>query len=72
VDPSNAVAQGSTSGGGTEATFNLTFATAAAAGALLITPNEALIVDATGCSHVAAIQVSGAGVLQVQPLEEGA
>lgn len=69
VEPSNPVAQGSTSGGGTAATFTVTWATAAAAGDMLIQPGDSVIVDAIGYDHVAAIQVSGAGVLQVSPIE---
>jgi hypothetical protein len=69
VDPSNPVAQASTSGAGTSATFTVTPVTAAAAGDMLITPNEAVIVDAQGFGHVAAIQVTGAGILQISPLE---
>jgi hypothetical protein len=69
VVPSNPVAQGSTTGSGTGATFTVTWATAAAAGDLLVIPGDAVVVRATGYDHVAAIQVTGAGVLQVQPLE---
>jgi hypothetical protein len=34
-----------------------------------VTPQESVTLDATGFDHVAAIQVSGAGVLQVAPIE---
>jgi hypothetical protein len=68
--PSNAVAQGATSGSGVNATFNVTWATAAAAGDLLITPDAPVIVDASSCRVVAAIRVAADGVLQIQPLED--
>lgn len=69
VEPSNPVSQGTTSGSGTGATFTVTWATAAAAGDMLIIPGDAMIVDAIGFDHVSAIQVTGAGVLVVTPLE---
>jgi hypothetical protein len=69
VDPSNPVAQGSSSGAGTSATFTTTMITAAAAGDMLVTPNEALVVDAVGFDHVAAIQVTAGGILSVSPIE---
>lgn len=69
VEPSNPVSQGSTTGSGTNATFTVTWATAAAAGDMLIVPGDAMIVDAVGFDHVSAIQVTGAGVLVVTPLE---
>ena len=43
--------------------------TAAAAGDMLIKPGDAVILDARGFDHVAAIQVTAAGILQVSPLE---
>lgn len=69
VEPANPVAQGSTTGSGASGTINVTWATAASAGDMLIYPGEALIVDALGFDHVSAIQVTGAGVLQVSPVE---
>jgi hypothetical protein len=69
VEPSNPVSQGSTDGAGINATFTVTWATAAAAGDMLITPGDSIIVDAIGFDHVAAIQVTGAGILQISPLE---
>lgn len=69
VEPSNPVAQGSTDGAGTDATFTVTWAIAAEAGDMLIQPGDSRIVDAVGFDHVAAIQVSSAGVLVVTPLE---
>lgn len=69
AEPSNPVAQSSTTGSGTSGTFTVTWATAAAAGDLLVTPEESIIVDAVGFDHVAAIQVTGAGVLVVSPVE---
>jgi len=69
VNPSNPVSQGSTSGAGTGATWTVAFMTAAAAGDLLVQPGDAIIVDAVGYDQVAAIQVTGAGILQIQPLE---
>lgn len=69
VEPSNPVSQGSTTGSGVDATFTVTWATAAAAGDMLVYPGEAMVVDAVGFDHVSAIQVSGAGVLVVTPLE---
>lgn len=68
VDPSNDVATTGGSGDG-NATFTVTMITAAAAGDILVTPEQAVIVDAVGFDHVAAIQVSGAGVCQVSPIE---
>jgi hypothetical protein len=70
ADPANPVSQGATSGSGVNATFTLTVATAASAGDMLVTPNQAAIVDASGFHHVSAIQVSGAGVLQISPLDD--
>jgi hypothetical protein len=67
--PSNAVAQGSTSGSGTNGTFNMTWVTAAAAGDLLLMPNESIIIDSSGLEYVSAIRVTSDGVLQIQPLE---
>lgn len=69
VEPSNPVSQGSTNGSGTGATFTVTWAAAAAAGDLLIVPGGDMVVDALGFDHVAAIQVTAAGVLVVTPLE---
>ena len=69
VEPSNPVSQGSASASGVNATFTVTWATAAAAGDMLIVPGDAMIVDAVGFDHVSAIQVTGAGVLVVTPLE---
>ncbi len=69
VKPSNPVAQGSTSGIGASADFTLTWATAAAAGDMLIYPGDAVIVGARGFDFVSAIQVTGAGVLQISPIE---
>lgn len=69
IQPSNPVSQGSTSGTGTGATWTVTFTTAAAAGDLLVQPGDAIIIDAVGYDQVVAIQVTGAGILQVQPLE---
>jgi hypothetical protein len=70
ADPSNPVSQGSTTGSGAGATFTATMVTAAAAGDLLVMPEEAVIVDARGYDHVAAIRVSADGVLQISPIEE--
>lgn len=67
VDPTNPAASTSTTGNG--ATFTCTFASAAAAGDILVTPEEAVTVDAVGFDHVAAIQVASGGVFQVSPLE---
>jgi hypothetical protein len=68
VEPSNPVS--TTSGGsGTGATFNLTWAEDAAAGDILVTPECPITVDAVDFDHVSGIQVSGAGVLQIAPLE---
>lgn len=67
VDPSNPVS--STSPNGSGATFTLTMTTAASAGDMLIQPGDAVIVNALGFDHVAAIQVAGAGVLQISPVE---
>ncbi|MCK5132065.1 MAG: hypothetical protein KAR40_07945 [Candidatus Sabulitectum sp.] len=68
ANPSNPVS--TTSGGsGTGATFTLTWADDAAAGDIMITPECPLIVDAVDFDHVSAIQVSGAGVLHIGPLE---
>lgn len=66
--PTNPVSQGSTTGVGTGATFTVTFTTAAAAGDVLVNPNDALYLSAKGFSTVAAIQVSSGGVLQVSPV----
>jgi hypothetical protein len=68
ADPTNPVSTTSNLAG-TGATFTATMITAAAAGDILITPYEALVIDAIGFARVAAIQVSGAGVLQISPLE---
>lgn len=42
----------------------------AVAGDLLVQPADSVILRAAGVSHVAAIQVSAAGVLQISPLED--
>lgn len=68
ADPTNPVSTTSNLAG-TGATFTATMITAAAAGDILITPYESLVIDAIGFARVAAIQVSGAGVLQISPLE---
>lgn len=68
VDPTNPVATTST-GAGTNAAFNITMVSAAQAGDMLITPYEALIVNAVGFDHVSAIQVTGAGVLVISSIE---
>jgi hypothetical protein len=68
VDPSNPVSTTSNLAG-TGATFTATMITGAAAGDILITPYESITLDAVGFDHVAVIQVSGAGVLQISPIE---
>jgi len=35
----------------------------------LVTPNEAIVIDTRGCTHVAAIQDTAAGVVNVAPVE---
>jgi hypothetical protein len=69
ADPANPVSQGSTTGVGEHATFTVTMASAAAAGDLLLGVNQSIILDAYECDHVAAIQVSAPGVLQISPIE---
>lgn len=69
VQPSNPVAQGSTTGSGASGEFTVTWATAAAAGDMLIQPGDAVVVGARGFDFVAAIQVTGAGILQCSPIE---
>lgn len=66
VNPSNPVA---TTGAGTGATFTVTWSTAAVAGDILVTPYEAVVLDAVGFDYVAAIQVASAGILCVSPIE---
>lgn len=66
--PSNAVS--STSPHGSGATFNMTWPPTAAAGDILVTPDDALIVEAAGITTIAAIQVSGAGVVNIAPVED--
>lgn len=68
--PSNPVSQGSVSpAGGTGATFTMTWATAAAAGDLLIQPNYFVDIVTASMTTVSAIQVTSAGVLQISPIE---
>lgn len=67
--PANPVAQGATSGGGVDATFTVTFATAAAAGDLMVTPEQSVVLDAVGFENVSAIRVAADGVLQISPIE---
>lgn len=69
VEPSNPVAQAASTGSGVDATFTVTWATPAA-GDILVQPGGAVIVDAIGFDHVAAIQVDAAGILQVSPIED--
>lgn len=69
VYPTNPVAQGSTTGVGTGADFTVTWATAAAAGDILIYPGDALVIGAAGFDTVSAIQVTAAGVLQISPID---
>jgi hypothetical protein len=68
VEPSNPVSSTSDLAG-TGGTFTVTWATAASAGDLLVQPGDAIIVDAIGFDHVSALQVSEAGVLVVNPVE---
>lgn len=67
IDPTNPVATTSTTGSG--ATFNIAMITDASAGDMLIMPGDALVVDARGFDHVAAVQVDYAGILQISPIE---
>lgn len=67
--PTNPVAQGASSDGGINATFTVTFATAAAAGDLLVTPEQSVVLDAAGFENVSAIRVTADGVLQISPIE---
>lgn len=69
----NPMAQGSTTGAGTGATMTMTYDHAglvAAAGDLLIQPAESVVMQLPhGITKVAAIQVTGAGVLNICALE---
>lgn len=67
VDPTNPVA--TTGGGDGNATFNVTMVIPAVVGDLLVTPYESVIVTAVGFDHVAALQETTAGVLQISPVE---
>lgn len=69
VDPANPVSQGSTSGTGSGATFTMTQVTAATSADTLLNPGPGEYFAAYGCDHISAIQVSGAGVLQISPVE---
>jgi hypothetical protein len=73
VVPANPVAQGSTSGSGSSATFNMTWSNtgiAAVAGDMMVQPGDAVVVHVpSGVTDIAALQVSGAGTVQVSPLE---
>jgi hypothetical protein len=69
VEPSNPVSQGSSSGSGTGATFTVTWAPAAVAGDILVQPGDAVIVDAADALRVAAIQVTGAGLVNIVALD---
>lgn len=69
TNPSNPVSQSTSSGSGINATFTVTFATAAAAGDLLIQPGDAVVLDVEGYNEVAAVRVSADGILQISPLE---
>ena len=51
VNPTNPVSQGSTTGVGVNATFDVVFITAATAGDLLVQPGDAVIVETTGINH---------------------
>lgn len=42
----------------------------AAAGDILVQPADSLIIRSIGFTHVAAIQVGAAGVLQISPIED--
>lgn len=44
--------------------------TTAVPGDILIQPADALVVRSIGLTHVAGIQVSGPGVLQISPIED--
>lgn len=37
---------------------------------MLVMPGDAVIVSTNGCTHIAAIQQSAAGVVQVSPVED--
>ena len=41
----------------------------AAAGDVLVQPADAVILCTNGCTHIAAIQVSAAGICQISPVE---
>lgn len=43
--------------------------TAAVAGDMLVQPADAVIVRTHGLTHVAALQVSGGGIVQISPVE---
>lgn len=43
---------------------------AAAAGDVLVQPADAVILKTAGMTHIAAVQVSSAGVVQISPLED--
>ncbi len=44
--------------------------TTAAAGDMMIQPADSMVVRSIGLTHVAAVQVSGPGVLQISPIED--
>lgn len=66
--PSNAVASTHPTGSG--ATFNMTWTAAAVAGDILVVPDDAIVVESVGTHAVSAIQVSGAGVVNVCAIED--
>lgn len=67
VLPANPIS--TTSATGTLATFNMAAAVTAAAGDMLLFPDDAVILNSKGFNNIAAIQVTGAGVLQISPIE---
>lgn len=41
----------------------------AAAGDFIVQPGDAVVVNVNGCTHVAAIQVTAAGIVQLSPVD---
>lgn len=70
-NPANPVAQDTSSGAGTGATFTVTYATAAEAGDMLIQPGDSVILDVENYNEVACIAITDGddGILSISPLE---
>ncbi len=67
--PANPVAQDTTTGAGSGATFTMTWATPAQAGDLLVQPGDAVVISTENFDQVSAIRVAANGILVISPLE---